>query len=87
MFCEQPICKWFSERKAQCPVCRRDISGVVASPPRLTDRQIENLAQQWINTRVLLEVLDVTLEENEDLTDAVDLRRSIVQSMLENSRN
>lgn len=84
---EEPICRWFSERKAQCPTCRRDIPGVVTSSTRLTDGQIENIAQQWINTRVLLELVSVTLEENENLIDAVDLRRSIVQSMLNNLRH
>ena len=87
IFGEESICKWISEKKAQCPTCRREVPGNTVSVTRLTDGQVENIAQQWINTRILLELVNVTMEENENINDAVDLRRSIVQSMLNNLRH
>jgi hypothetical protein len=52
----------------------------------LTDAQVENLAHQWINTRVLLEMINVTMDQNENLADVIDLRHSILASMMRNLR-
>jgi hypothetical protein len=87
LFGEASICKWLQERKSQCPACRADIPGTAVAESRLTDTQIENLAHQWINTRVLLEMLSVTMDQNENLSDALDLRRSILDDMMRNMRD
>lgn len=81
IFLSKPLTVWLTEKKAQCPVCRKPVDGGKNKKRPFSEREIEELARNWINTRILLEAMSVLSSEESASSQMVDLHDSILQTM------
>ena len=81
IFLSEPITMWLTEKKAQCPVCRKQVDGGKNKKRPFSEREIEEMARNWINTRILLEAMSVLSSEESATSQMVDLHDSILQTM------
>jgi hypothetical protein len=81
LFTQMHIKYWLTEKRAQCPVCRHVIEGGQIKNPRLSESQIEDIARNWINTRLLLEAMNVLVDEENVSSNRYDLQSAILQTM------